>query len=454
VTINAPVDPSPVPTGQTISFDPPALVLGLAPGYQLAATASSELPITYQLVSGPCALDGDVVIASSAGSCTVTATQPGNIAYAAAAPVTATITFVVPDDDSAGTAGATPVSIDVLRNDPSGVVLDAVAQPAHGASVITDGQIRYTPNATFRGIDTFTYTVTGNGRSARASVRVTVANMAPRLIGVSMQQLAGTAKTVMLNAEDPNEDPITLQASTTDKRIKVQVRGTALSVTAQPNASGIAAITVRVTDTAGAATTATVTTRITPPAVTNVARTLSPAGTTIRWTPAPTAGALYETLINGKVACRSSRPICTIGWIAGPLTQISVRTVGLDDTTSVITDAPIVGHGRILMVTVYFDTDSAALTKDTKSILADAIRQVKQAGFGNVSVDGYTDAAGNWLYNNLLSRLRTRAVAGYLSDNGGIVSDQAWYGERSPAASNASRTGKAKNRRVEVLVTY
>jgi outer membrane protein OmpA-like peptidoglycan-associated protein len=106
------------------------------------------------------------------------------------------------------------------------------------------------------------------------------------------------------------------------------------------------------------------------------------------------------------------------------------------------------------MVTVYFDTDSAALTKDTKSILADAIRQVKQAGFGNVSVDGYTDAAGNWLYNNLLSRLRTRAVAGYLSDNGGIVSDQAWYGERSPAASNASRTGKAKNRRVEVLVTY
>jgi outer membrane protein OmpA-like peptidoglycan-associated protein len=69
-------------------------------------------------------------------------------------------------------------------------------------------------------------------------------------------------------------------------------------------------------------------------------------------------------------------------------------------------------------------------------------------------VDGYTDADGNWVYNNILSRLRTRAVAEYLSGNGDITGKEGWHGERTPAATNASRSGKAKNRRVEVLLTY
>ncbi len=453
VTITKP-NPAPAPVGQTLTFDPPRYVLGLTPGHQLDGTATSKLPVTYKVTSGACALDGDVVIASAAGSCTIKASQAGNAGYEPAEPVTATITFIQPGDDTANTDGDTAVNIDVLRNDPNGVVLDAVTQPANGTSTIADGSVRYTPNPTFRGIDTFTYTVTRGGRAAQASVRVTVANMAPRLLGTTVGQLAGTTQTVTLDPVDPNADPLTVDARTSDKRVKVRMTGTTLSITALPNASGNVAVTVRATDTAGATTTATVTTRITPPAVTNVVRTLAPTGTTVRWAPAPTVGALYETLINGKVACRSSRPTCTVRGIAGPLTQVSVRTVGLDDTASTITDAPIVGHGRILMVTVYFDTDSAVLTKEAKAILADAVRQVKLAGFGKVSVDGYTDADGNWVYNNILSRLRTRAVAGYLNDNGRIGSDQGWYGERSPAASNTSRTGKAKNRRVEVVLSY
>ncbi len=453
VTITKP-NPAPAPVGQTLTFDPPRYVLGLTPGHQLDGTATSKLPVTYKVTSGACALDGDVVIASAAGSCTIKASQAGNAGYEPAEPVTATITFIQPGDDTANTDGDTAVNIDVLRNDPNGVVLDAVTQPGNGTSTITDGSVRYTPNPTFRGIDTFTYTVTRGGRAAQASVRVTVANMAPRLLGTTVGQLAGTTQTVTLDPVDPNADPLTVDARTSDKRVKVRMTGTTLSITALPNASGNVAVTVRATDTAGATTTATVTTRITPPAVTNVVRTLAPTGTTVRWATAPTVGALYETLINGKVACRSSRPTCTVRGIAGPLTQVSVRTVGLDDTASTITDAPIVGHGRILMVTVYFDTDSAVLTKEAKAILADAVRQVRLAGFGKVSVDGYTDADGNWVYNNILSRLRTRAVAGYLNDNGRIGSDQGWYGERSPAASNTSRTGKAKNRRVEVVLSY
>jgi outer membrane protein OmpA-like peptidoglycan-associated protein len=134
--------------------------------------------------------------------------------------------------------------------------------------------------------------------------------------------------------------------------------------------------------------------------------------------------------------------------------KVSVRTLGRDGTTSVLADAPIVGHGRILIVTVYFNTDSSDLTKRSRRTLDNAIRSIKRDGFANVAVDGYTDGDGNWLYNNILSRLRTRNVADYLNANGGITGNEGWHGERAPAATNDSRSGKAKNRRVEVLITF
>ena len=449
VTINT---GAPVP--QTITFTPAPLVLGLTPGYQLAATASSGLPVTYEVISGHCTLDGDLLVPPAAGPCTVRATQAGNSSYEAATAVTGVVEFVVPEDDETLTELDTPVFVDVLVNDPTGVELTSLTQPANGTAVLLDGRIHYLPHPGFRGVDPFTYTVTLDGRSVQRTVRVTVGNQAPLVSGASVQQIAGTTKTLVLDPVDPNDDPMTVEATTADPRITVRLVGNTLSITALPGASGNARVTVRVTDQPGATSTATITTRISPPAATNVGRTLTKRGTTIRWTPAPTAGAIYETRINGKVVCRSPRPVCTTRRIIGPLMTVSVRTLGRDGTGSVLADAPLVGHGRILMVTVYFDTDSAALTPRSTRTLDRAITSVTAAGFQNVAIDGFTDADGNWLYNNILSRLRTRAVAEYLSGNGDITGKEGWHGERAPAATNDSRSGKAKNRRVEVLLTY
>ncbi len=442
------------PAPQTITFTPAPLVLGLTPGYQLAATASSGLPVTYEVISGHCTLDGDLLVPPAAGPCTVRATQAGNSSYEAATAVTGVVEFVVPEDDETLTELDTPVFVDVLVNDPTGVELTSLTQPANGTAVLLDGRIHYLPHPGFRGVDPFTYTVTLDGRSVQRTVRVTVGNQAPLVSGASVQQIAGTTKTLVLDPVDPNHDPMTVEATTADPRITVRLVGNTLSITALPGASGNARVTVRVTDQPGATSTATITTRISPPAATNVGRTLTKRGTTIRWTPAPTAGAIYETRINGKVVCRSPRPVCTTRRIIGPLMTVSVRTLGRDGTGSVLADAPLVGHGRILMVTVYFDTDSAALTPRSTRTLDRAITSVTAAGFQNVAIDGFTDADGNWLYNNILSRLRTRAVAEYLSGNGDITGKEGWHGERAPAATNDSRSGKAKNRRVEVLLTY
>jgi hypothetical protein len=62
----------------------------------LTATASSGLLITYQ-ISGPCMLivgSPPEARPTASGSCTITATQPGNTNTNAAAPVSQTLTVV------------------------------------------------------------------------------------------------------------------------------------------------------------------------------------------------------------------------------------------------------------------------------------------------------------------------------------------------------------------------
>lgn len=83
-------------------------------------------------------------------------------------------------DDSATTAYAKPVIIDVLANDtdPAGYLLavSSVTSPAHGtATILTGGGVRYTPVVGFAGTDTFSYTANnGHGGVAGANVTVTV----------------------------------------------------------------------------------------------------------------------------------------------------------------------------------------------------------------------------------------------------------------------------------------
>jgi hypothetical protein len=72
---------------QTISF--PAIasrVYGSTP-FAVTATASSALPVTITVQSGPATISGNTVTITGAGTVVLAATQPGNIEYSAAAPV-------------------------------------------------------------------------------------------------------------------------------------------------------------------------------------------------------------------------------------------------------------------------------------------------------------------------------------------------------------------------------
>ena len=83
-------------------------------------------------------------------------------------------------NDSASTPQNTPVTISVLANDVAGsgpgpLSIVSVSAPLRGtAATNAGGQIIYTPNATFLGNDTFSYTMTDGATVSTATVQVAV----------------------------------------------------------------------------------------------------------------------------------------------------------------------------------------------------------------------------------------------------------------------------------------
>jgi hypothetical protein len=74
-------------TSQTITFDPlPDRVYGDAP-FVITATASSGLPVSYTVVSGPATLSGNTVTVTGVGDVTIRASQPGDFTRLPALPV-------------------------------------------------------------------------------------------------------------------------------------------------------------------------------------------------------------------------------------------------------------------------------------------------------------------------------------------------------------------------------
>ena len=95
---------------QTISYVPPGPLSTRSPAFALSVSASSGLPVTLALDSGPVTLAGDTLTPTGVvGEVTLTATQPGNSQYLPAPPVVITFAIGLPppgvllSDDSAAT---------------------------------------------------------------------------------------------------------------------------------------------------------------------------------------------------------------------------------------------------------------------------------------------------------------------------------------------------------------
>jgi len=84
---------TPAKTNQTINFNAvPATNLGM-PAFPLIALSSSDLPVTFSVISGPATIIGNIITLTGSGKVVVQASQAGNSIYNAAPSVTQT--FVV-----------------------------------------------------------------------------------------------------------------------------------------------------------------------------------------------------------------------------------------------------------------------------------------------------------------------------------------------------------------------
>ena len=113
----------------------------------------------------------------------------------------------------------------------------------------------------------------------------------------------------------------------------------------------------------------------------------------------------------------------------------------------------IIADLTIQTTTDHFDFDSAELKPAMKTELDNAATQIK-ASKGNeiLEVIGHTDSTGPADYNQGLSERRAQAAADYLSEQGVAASQMTvkGMGEADPVADNATREGRAMNRRVDL----
>lgn len=101
---------------------------------------------------------------------------------------------------------------------------------------------------------------------------------------------------------------------------------------------------------------------------------------------------------------------------------------------------------------VHFNSDSAVLTSEAKSILDGALAAIKANPSSQLSVEGHTDSRASDSYNLDLSQRRAQSVVDYLVSKGVSSSrlSPVGKGESSPIASNDTREGRHQNRRVEI----
>jgi OOP family OmpA-OmpF porin len=102
---------------------------------------------------------------------------------------------------------------------------------------------------------------------------------------------------------------------------------------------------------------------------------------------------------------------------------------------------------------INFDFNKADIKPDSQPIIEEIVKLLKTTPDLNLTVEGHTDNVGTPPYNNKLSEARARSVVAALVAHG-IESGRlkaVGYGQNKPIADNGTDSGRAQNRRVELV---
>lgn len=109
---------------------------------------------------------------------------------------------------------------------------------------------------------------------------------------------------------------------------------------------------------------------------------------------------------------------------------------------------------RVVLEGILFDTASDRLRPASTVVLDELVRSLRNHPAWSVTLEGHTDDLGSDGYNQGLSERRAAAVVRYLTEHGVPAARLAskGFGESRPTADNTMALGRARNRRVELVL--
>src|ERR1051326_3190229 len=123
-----------------------------------------------------------------------------------------------------------------------------------------------------------------------------------------------------------------------------------------------------------------------------------------------------------------------------------------------VEEGNVVRDGDNIIIRLYgltFDVGKSTIEPEFYPLLSKVQDAIKKFPHCRVDVEGHTDSQGSDDANQSLSEKRAKSVAEYFMANMNVdlaVNSQG-YGESRPIASNDTPEGRAKNRRIDIVIT-
>jgi len=135
-----------------------------------------------------------------------------------------------------------------------------------------------------------------------------------------------------------------------------------------------------------------------------------------------------------------------------------VRVAAMEQTVVMSADQirkSLAETGKVVFYGIYFDTDKTTIKPESKPTLDEMAKFLKSNASTKVFIVGHTDMQGSVERNQKLSQERASAVVAALSGSHGIAKDRMTadgVGPLAPVAANDAEAGRARNRRVEMVL--
>tara|TARA_R110000868_G_scaffold34421_1_gene124316 strand:+ start:10602 stop:12698 length:2097 start_codon:yes stop_codon:yes gene_type:complete len=102
--------------------------------------------------------------------------------------------------------------------------------------------------------------------------------------------------------------------------------------------------------------------------------------------------------------------------------------------------------------TILFNSGKSSIKTESNAVLAEIIKILQEYPKAKFLIEGHTDSVGSSLVNQKLSDNRANAIKNFLIENGvdALRLSSIGHGESKPIATNATKSGRAQNRRVEI----